>query len=354
MATIDYKTFLAVINPIINARFPVLIRGRHGIGKSTLVYQLADKLGMPVVERRASQMTEGDLLGLPKLSKNVTSWCPPEWLATACKKPVVLFLDEVDRATLEVRQGIFELCDSRKIAGNTLHKDTLIFAAVNGGEHGSQYQVGEMDPAELDRYTVFDVEPTVEDWLAWAKGNIAQEIWDFINHNHNHLEHKDDYEPNKVYPSRRSWERLSQTLAPKGEEIETSSVTYQIAQAFIGFEGAVAFNNFLKDYDRQVTIEDLLDDGKFELIQKWKINDHNAMVEKFKAKDVFADVLGETRLNNLAKYFISLPSEIVMVLWQTLAGTEAATTNIANLWAIEVDGTSIRDFVVGILSAESK
>jgi MoxR-like ATPase len=90
MATIDYKTFLAVINPIITARFPVLIRGRHGIGKSTLVYQLADKLGLPVVERRASQMTEGDLLGLPKLNKNVTSWCPPEWLATACKKPVVL------------------------------------------------------------------------------------------------------------------------------------------------------------------------------------------------------------------------------------------------------------------------
>ena len=123
-------------------------------------------------------------------------------------EPVVLFLDEVDRATLEVRQGIFELCDSRKIAGNVLHKDTLIFACVNGGEHGSQYQVGEIDPAELDRYTVFDVEPTVEDWLDWAKGNVAQEIWDFINQNHNHLEHNDDYEPNKVYPSRRSWETI--------------------------------------------------------------------------------------------------------------------------------------------------
>jgi hypothetical protein len=211
-----------------------------------------------------------------------------------------------------------------------------------------------MDPAELDRYTVFDVEPTVEDWLAWAKGNIAQEVWDFINHNHNHLEHKDDYEPNKVYPSRRSWERLSRTLSPKGQEIENCSATYQIAQAFIGFEGAVAFNNFLKDYDRQVTIEDLLDDGKFELIQKWKINDHNAMVEKFKNKDVFKDELSKTRLHNLARYFVSLPSEIVMVLWQAMAGSDTAQTNIARLWAIEVDGTSIKDFVVGILSAETK
>ena len=353
MATIDYATFNKVIQPIINARFPVLIRGRHGIGKSTVVYQLAKRLGLPVVERRASQMTEGDLLGLPKLKKSVTSWCPPEWLATACNEPVVLFLDEVDRATLEVRQGIFELCDSRKIAGNALHPDTLIFACVNGGEHGSQYQVGEMDPAELDRYTVFDVEPTVEDWLNWAKGNISQEIWDFINHNHGHLEHKGDYEPNKVYPSRRSWERLSQTLSGMGDEIESSSVTYQISQAFIGFEGAVAFNNFLKDYDRQVSIEDLLDDGKFDLIKKWKINDHNAMVEKMKSKDIFSQRLSDTRLDNLAKYFVSLPSEIVMVLWQALAQTDESTYNIAKLWAIEVDGTSIQDFVVGILNAES-
>tara|TARA_R110000796_G_scaffold20003_5_gene59727 strand:- start:104 stop:1165 length:1062 start_codon:yes stop_codon:yes gene_type:complete len=353
MATIDYKTFLNVITPIINARFPVLIRGRHGIGKSTIVYQLADKMNMTVIERRASQMTEGDLLGLPKLAKNVTTWCPPEWLATACNEPVVLFLDEVDRATLEVRQGIFELCDSRKIAGNALHPDTLIFACVNGGEHGSQYQVGEMDPAELDRYTVFDVEPTVEDWLEWATGNVAQEVWDFINHNHGHLEHKSDYEPNKVYPSRRSWERLSKTLSGMGDEIENSSSTYQIAQAFIGFEGAVAFNNFLKDYDRQVSIEDLLDEGRHELTKNWKINDHNAMVEKMKSKDIFAERLSDTRLENLAKYFVSLPSEIVMVLWQSLAQTEESTYNIAKLWAIKVDDVLIQDFVVGILNADS-
>ncbi|MDY1003104.1 hypothetical protein SOL51_11150, partial [Lactobacillus helveticus] len=85
-------------------------------------------------------MTEGDLLGLPDLAdaynQKITKFCAPDWLAQACNEAVVLFLDEVDRATVEVRQGIFELCDSRKIAGHTLHPDTLIFAAVNGGEHG--------------------------------------------------------------------------------------------------------------------------------------------------------------------------------------------------------------------------
>ena len=187
---ISFKDFLTIINPILEAKYPVLIRGRHGIGKSEIVYQIAKNLDLPVIERRASQMTEGDLLGLPKVEKGITKWLAPEWLHIACTKPVILFLDEVDRATMEVRQGIFELCDSRKIAGSTLHPDTLIFAAVNGGVHGAQYQVGEMDPAELDRYTVFDVEPTVEDWLEWAKSKVAVHLWDFINHNHGHLEHK--------------------------------------------------------------------------------------------------------------------------------------------------------------------
>ena len=62
---IDFRTFNSIISHIITAKYPVLIRGRHGIGKSELVYQTAKDLGLPVVERRASQMTEGDLLGLP-------------------------------------------------------------------------------------------------------------------------------------------------------------------------------------------------------------------------------------------------------------------------------------------------
>ena len=162
---IDFKTFNQVAPHVAAVRKPVLLRGRHGVGKSEVVYQLAQALDKPVVERRASQMTEGDLVGLPKTDGDVTSFCPPDWFQAACDNAVVLFFDEVDRAVTEVRQGLFELTDSRKLNGWFLHPETLIVAAVNGGEHGAQYQVGEMDPAELDRWTVFDVEPSTEDWL---------------------------------------------------------------------------------------------------------------------------------------------------------------------------------------------
>jgi len=350
--SIDFKTFLSIIPHVVDARYPILTRGRHGIGKSTLVYQLAKEIGLEVVERRASQMTEGDLLGLPKVTKGVTQWLAPEWLHTACNKPVILFLDEVDRATMEVRQGIFELCDSRKIAGYTLHPDTLIFAAVNGGEHGAQYQVGEMDPAELDRYTVFDVEPTVEDWLTWAKDEVCDEIWNFINQNHQHLEHREDYEPNKVYPSRRSWERLSKTLSGL-DKIEHSPTLYHLSTAFVGFEAAIALNDFIKNYERQVTVEDILDDGKLELTKDWKINDHNALIEKMKAKESFGEKLSDNRLQNVANYFVTLPSEVAMSLWQAMGNSEFATHNVARLHGMTANnGTKIQDYIVEILTAK--
>ena len=362
--SIDFKTFLSVVTHITDARYPVLIRGRHGIGKSTVVYQYAKEQGLPVVERRASQMTEGDLLGLPDLDdttiqgQKITKFCAPDWLAQACNEAVVLFLDEVDRATMEVRQGIFELCDSRKIAGHTLHPDTLIFAAVNGGQHGAQYQVGEMDPAELDRYTVFDVEPTVEDWLAWAGDKVVKPIFDFINSNHQHLEHSDDYEPNKVYPSRRSWERLSQTLDAACVKYEQSPVIYHLAQGFVGMEAAIAFNDYLREYKNELTVEQLLNDGRVDDTNGWVINEHTAMVEKIKQSKVLNAELDNNQLQNLANYFVRIPSEVGMLLWSAMGEGDQAQNNIVHFHdvkAVDADGNSVsvQQHIVSVLTAGS-
>ena len=46
---VDFATFSQIVHHVTNVRKPVLLRGRHGIGKSTVVYQYADKKGMPVV-----------------------------------------------------------------------------------------------------------------------------------------------------------------------------------------------------------------------------------------------------------------------------------------------------------------
>jgi len=361
---ISFATLNNILPILVNSKLPVLLRGRHGIGKSQVVFQLGEQLNLPVIDRRASQMTEGDLLGLPKQSSgDVTEWCPPKWFKTACTEPVILFLDEVDRATLEVRQGIFELCDSRKLAGHVLHPETLVFACVNGGgDHGDQYQVGEMDPAELDRWTVFDVKPTVEDWLNWADDNVIGLIWDFINDNHAHLEHNDDYEPNKKYPSRRSWARLSDTLAKSGysdaqklKSLRGSGALHQIASGFIGFEGATAMCDYLDNYKKIVTVEDILA-GKIKLVKDFKINDHNALIERFKQANMFGEELSQEHLENISKYFLKLPSEIAMHFFHNVISKgddqKAVARNISALYKIKIGNTSMKEYVISILTAK--
>jgi len=295
-------------------------------------------MGLPVVERRASQMTEGDLVGLPSVDGDRTSFNPPDWFKQACEQPVVLFLDEVDRAVLEVRQGIFELTDSRKLNGHHLHADTVVFAAVNGGEHGEQYQVNEMDPAELDRYSVWDIEPTVEDWLSWAKENVDSLVWDFINQNRDHLEHNGDIEPNKRYPSRRSWDRLNQVLAGANLLESPGPQMFALSQSFVGFEAAVAFNDFAANYERQVTVEQLL---------------NCALIEKLDASGLLSDEenpLSVEQIENLAKYFVTLPSEAAMKLWQVVA--RMPQENVKKFHGADLgDGQGVASYLAKILGA---
>jgi len=349
--SIDFKTFNKTAPLILSSKYPVLLRGRHGVGKSQVVYQVAKKLRLPVVERRASQMTEGDLLGIPSPEgmningEQASKFRPFDWLVQACTEPVVLFFDEIDRATIEVRQGIFELTDSRKLAGWHLHEDTVIAAAINGGEHGSQYQVGEMDPAELDRWATFDIEPTVEDWLDWGKDNVNELIWDFINQNRNHLEHTSDFEPNKVYPSRRSWDRLNQTLEQAGLfATPTKPELFNLTSVFVGFEAAVSLCDFIKNYRKIVTVDDILVNGSIKLTKDFGINDHSALVEKMESTGSFNNKLKKKELKNLAAYFKVLPSEVAMKLWYSLTSSGGDIQNTISLHPL------IKDDLVAMLT----
>ena len=90
---IDFATFTQIAPHVAAVRKPVLIRGRHGVGKSEVVYQIAAGIDMPVVERRASQMTEGDLVGLPSVEGNRTSFNPPDWFKQACEDHVVIIIN---------------------------------------------------------------------------------------------------------------------------------------------------------------------------------------------------------------------------------------------------------------------
>ena len=51
---------------------------------------------------------------------------------------------------------------------------------------------------------------------------------------------------------------------------------FNLAQSFVGFEAAVSLRDFVENYERQVTIEDILDGGKLDKTKDFGLVDHVA------------------------------------------------------------------------------
>ena len=138
----DIKTFNLVASKL-PAEMAMLLRGPTGVGKSFLGKAIAEELELPFIDVRLSVMSEGDVAGYPDLEgmkKNgIMTMCMPSWFMRACKEPVVLMLDEMNRALPGVQQPAFQLVLDRELGNDEdgvpykLHPDTRIIAAVNHG-----------------------------------------------------------------------------------------------------------------------------------------------------------------------------------------------------------------------------
>lgn len=254
------------------ARVPILLRGAHGIGKSQIPKYLKKVLGYEtLIDKRLSQESEGGMLGIPRFhEEGYTTYTPTDWIWKASKEPCILFLDEIDRAEMQLKNGAFQLMDSRTINGTRMHNDTIIIGAINGGIHGKRYMVHPMDPAELSRYFIIDLEPTVNEWLKWAEEEgIHPNIISFIKKYPSYLQHDGEFKNDKVYPCRRSWERLSSVIEEnKLDFIQDSKKIYNISICAVGFETATSFSSYCSNDNTIDLSAKALLSGKFESYKK--------------------------------------------------------------------------------------
>jgi len=100
---------------------------------------------------------------------------------------------------------------------------------------------------------------------------------------------------------------------------EPTPAMFSLAQSFVGFEAAVSFNDFAKNYERVVTVEQLLNGERVEALAAFSLNEHCGMIEKLDAVDACNEELSKEQIENLANYFVSLPSEAAMKLWGVIS-----------------------------------
>ena len=327
----DIKTFIKAASKL-PSHISILAKGPTGIGKSHIFHELANELGYPMIDRRLAQMTEGDMIGLPELVDGVTRFAPVNWYVRACKEPVVLFFDELNRATLEVQQCAFQIVLDRELNGHKLHPETRVYAAVN---EGSEYQVLDMDPALLRRFWTIDLEPTVEDWLSWAydRKDIPKVVQEFIKTHSNFLRHTGEMEPGKVYPNPASWHRLCETLiyAEMNPDMYAGAksmpyLLYSLSTGFIGESATTKFIGFLQDYTRSFSAEDVADryeivkDDILELLNEDKKND---LVEKIMLYlNTGHENITLKQVENISNYVKACPDEMIVNFFNLIMETK--------------------------------
>ena len=235
----------------------IMLMGKHGIGKSQILEKFYSEKGYKVVTLFLGQMSDpGDLIGIPHKNEETghTDFMPPYWFPTD-DTPVVLFLDELNRARPEVLQTIMDLALNRKLAGKALPAGSRIISAVNNGE---EYQLTDLDPALVSRFNIYEFVPSVQDWLLWAnKNGIDERITSYIAANPKALDNQasiEDLDNLEKTPDRRGWVRVSEIIT--GKETLKQSHKSMIA----GIVGGVAANRFFEflDHNHLLTAKELL------------------------------------------------------------------------------------------------
>ncbi|EJW11766.1 hypothetical protein A33M_2749 [Rhodovulum sp. PH10] len=227
-------------------RRATMLWGTRGVGKSSIVRQVAAHFAVPLVDLRLTTIEPVDIRGAiyadDTLAKTV--WFPPEFLPSPEEPQGVLFLDELTAADQRLQISAYSLILDRKVGNYHLPDGWQVVAAGNASFHGAVSH--DMGTALADRMFHFNVQTVIEAFLAHALANdFAPEVMAYLKVRPDKL---DDTQAqlaadHLVGASPRGWEDISNVL--KSGMSETAKRMF--VQGRIGAANAAEFFGVLRE-----------------------------------------------------------------------------------------------------------
>lgn len=316
----------------------IMLRAKHGVGKSSVIKQCAIENDMAYYDVRLSQCEVGDIKGLPLLDEKAgtTRFLKPYWWPRDMNSKGILFFDELNRASKDVLQAVFEICLDRRLDGEKLPDGWRVVAAINADD---DYDVAELDPALLDRWFIIDFDPSAKEWISWARtAKVHPAVVEFVDRNQGLLDPPiGSLQAGRVYPSRRSWVSLSDSIIKMNLEQDSEGVLVQVANGWLGREVAIPFQKFMSNEFALLRPSDVLDKYD-EYLPKIEAACSDIEVVAALANAVIAEIDGrapakikEKQIDNLKKFFGILPKDVASAFWHSLLNSPKAK-KIALAW----------------------
>lgn len=247
---------------------PVVV-GESGIGKTSLVHELAKKHAWQVVTIDGNLLKEGEIGGLPTVltkgqDRPLTVYALHSSLQRVADiadkgQTVLLFIDEINRCDHAVQQELMNIILNREINGFVLPEVVHIIAAMNPPD-SEDYRTVDMDVAQQNRFVWLYMETDYLQWLDWAQRvSIDKDIMTFIATYPEYLLHHNEED---LTATPRSYERVSQvwSLYKAQPNVWSQAVLQNVFRGNIGKSLAGELMAFLKS-DRKplLTYEDIFE-----------------------------------------------------------------------------------------------
>lgn len=185
-----------------------MIWGPPGIGKSSIVAQVATAHKLEFIDVRLSQLAPTDLRGLPVPENGRSKWFPPEFLPDGGQG--ILFLDELNMAPPAMQGIAQQLILDRRVGSYTVPEGWYIWAAGNRKE--DRASVFEMPAPLANRFLHLSASADFDSFKAYAlSSELHEQVIAFLAFRPTLLHKPDPQSP--AWPSPRSWEMASRLHA---------------------------------------------------------------------------------------------------------------------------------------------
>ena len=217
--------------PVVRQR-PIFLLGAPGVGKTAIMEQIAQELGIALVSYSMTHHTRQSALGLPFIKEKeyggenyrVSEYTMSEIIASIYDvmeesgiKEGILFLDEINCVSETLAPSMLQFLQYKVFGRHRVPEGWVIITAGNPPEYNKS--VREFDVVTMDRLKVLDVEAEYGIWKEYAQEQgIHNVITSYLELKKEHFYRIETTVKGRSYVTARGWEDLSQILQLYEEE----------------------------------------------------------------------------------------------------------------------------------------
>lgn len=259
--------------PIVRQR-PIFLLGAPGIGKTAIMEQIAQELGIALVSYSMTHHTRQSALGLPFIthkeyegkSYDVSEYTMSEIIASIYDvmsesgiKEGILFLDEINCVSETLAPSMLQFLQYKVFGRHQVPEGWVIVTAGNPPEYNKS--VREFDVVTMDRLKILEVEADYGIWKEYARERgVHTAILNYLDMKKEDFYQVETTVRGRSYITARGWEDLSEMLTLYEEEkiaVEESFVRQYLRNERVVKE-FTAYYDLYQKYKNDYKVEEIL------------------------------------------------------------------------------------------------